>query len=120
MPGGEIDSLYFNDNNYASATRESQWYNVGLSVGSLAFTVFCSENCEFGIRWAVDKNYEAIQEFNRTLTANSSDTMEESVRTRYVQFYVKNIANTPCRLQISGFFFDKFLSKNKKGDTEGQ
>jgi hypothetical protein len=100
----EIRELWNNDSVHASATWESEWLDVS-SVLDLVFTGFVSQNYDIGIRWAIDNNFQPLAEEVFSVTGGDSYTFCKVVKFRKVQFFIRNIAVTPCILRSNGFFF---------------
>lgn len=103
----ELKEVFTYNPAYNSVIRETDFLNVSSAV-SLTYTIKCSENCEYGFRWAINSEFDVIEEVNYTLTGGNVSTVFTPVKARYCQFYVKNIAATPCNLQCCGFF-DKLI-----------
>jgi hypothetical protein len=100
----EILDLYQNDGVFPAVGWTSQWLNCSSSFQVL-FNTFESSDCEIGVRWAVDNNFEVIDEEIFPVTGGISESITREVKTRFVQFFVQNIAVQPSILRSNGFFF---------------
>ncbi len=104
----ELKEVFLKNAAYNLTTRETEFLNVS-SASTLTYTIKCSEDCEYGFRWAINSEFDVIEEVNYSLYGGDVATVYTPVRARYCQFYVKNIYATPCNLQTCAFFFDQLL-----------
>lgn len=103
----EIRELYQNTSNFNDNEWSSDWVFVG-DISQVIFDVYCSQNCTFGIRWAIDDQFVTDFEDIKTLLATETLSMTVPIRTRYAQFYVNTFGSLPCTLRTQGLFSTSF------------
>jgi hypothetical protein len=100
----ELSEGFINDDAYSSTSFTTEWINCS-SANNLTFTSYCSEAYDVGVRWAVDSNFFVISETTVNKLAGENHDLFVPVITRFVQFFVSNIASTPAELRCQGFFY---------------
>jgi len=104
----EITNVYQNSPAFSDAEWESPWNFLG-DVSAVKFTVYCSENANFSLRWAVDNKFEVITTDTYTVTGGTEESILVPITSRFCQFVVNNIASTPCDLKTQAFFFEDLM-----------
>ena len=82
----EIREVFQNSPNFNSSSFETQFIFLA-DISSLKFTVFCSENCDFGFRWAVDNQLQVIDTDTFSLTGGNTQEILQPITSRYCQFF---------------------------------
>lgn len=109
----EIISWFKNDIAYPDPTYEPPFLFLG-DVGALKFTIYCSQDTDFGFEWAVDTHYEVIAIDTYQALAGVEISITVPITARYGRIFVRNIAAVPSNLKVQVFFLSEFSS----GDVE--
>ena len=99
----EITDLFFNDPTYALTSRTKDWLNVS-AANSITYSVYCSEDCDMVINWAVDDQFEIIETNTSSLTGGNAKTIYMSIKAHFTRFNVTSIVSTPNDLKTQVFF----------------
>ena len=102
----ELNQVFQNSPTYGNSSWVSDFIYLG-DISTIKFTVYCDQNCDFGLRWAVDNQYQVITTDTNTLTGGAEESVMVPITSRYCQFFVNNIASNPCDLKTQAFFFDQ-------------
>jgi hypothetical protein len=98
----ETKELFFNGQiNTPSKTYE--WIDT-RGFFEISFLSFCDQNHDVGIRWSVDVNHDVVDEEIIPVTTNTN-YINRPIKTRYIQFFIQNVASTPAVLRTQSFFF---------------
>jgi len=109
----EVIPYFKNDIVYPDTTYEPPFVFFG-DVGALKFTIYCTQDADFGFEWAVDTQYEVIAIDTFQALAGVENSITVPVTARYGRIFVRNIAAVPSNLKVQIFFLNNFSS----GDVE--
>lgn len=98
----EIENIFFSDANYNVNNYYSEWVNMA-QLQYIRFTSFCNQVHDKGIEWAIDTNYNVIED-DTTAGLNNYDYREYPVKGRYGRLYIRNIAALPCNIELQAFY----------------
>ena len=98
----ELLELYQNNPSYASNEYISNWYYVADTT-FLTYTHSSSEIHTYGFEWTIDVKHEIFHTDNYVGVADTYYTQTVPLKSRFVRFYVKNIASVPSDLKTSIF-----------------
>lgn len=99
----ELTKWFLNDPVYGPASYIPPFLFLG-DIDDLRFTIYCSSNCDFGIEWAVDRNYEIIATDTFQALGGVEQQIEVPITARYGRIFVNTIATTPSNLKVQIFF----------------
>ena len=103
----EIQEAYQNTINFNGSEWKSNFIYLA-DVASITYTVNCSVNCEIGVNWAIDTNYEIILTDVGNVVGGSSKILTLATKAKYAQFYVNNFNSVPCELQTQALFSEVY------------
>ena len=103
----EITTVFQNSPSFNNPSFETEFIFLA-DINSVKYTVFCSADCEFGFRWAVDNQFQGIATDTYSLSAGTEQSILVPITARYCQFFVNNIASLPGDLKTQAFFLTKF------------
>ena len=99
-----VKEVNFNNPTFPNPTYESEWINMEAS-SYVVYTVFCSENADLQINYAVDSAFQIIDSDTLSLTGGTTAEMIPISKTLFAQFTVINISSIPSDLKVQLFFF---------------
>jgi len=108
MPG-EVLPYFKNDPVFGFTEYEPPFLFFG-DVGALKFTIYCTEDTDFGFEWAVDTQYEVIAIDTFQSLAGIEISITVPITARYGRIFVRNIASVPSDLKTQIFFLSNFSS----------
>ena len=100
----EIQTFFFNDVSYSSASYTSLWFNVSSSK-AFTFTVFCSSDCDIVIEEAIDDGYQIICSKISSHIGGNVFSVTKNTGLAFVRLSVINIVSLPCNLKVQGYFY---------------
>ena len=99
-----VKEVNFNDPTFPNPTFISEWINLEASSYTV-YTVFCSENCDLVINWAVDDGFQIIDSTTVSLTGGTTEEIIPISKALFAQYTVINIASNPANLKVQLFFY---------------
>jgi hypothetical protein len=113
----EIQEVYQNDSNFSAVEWKSNWIFLA-DVASITYTVNCSVNCDIGVNWSIDTNYEIILTDSGNVIGGSSKILTIPTKAKYAQFYVNNFNSVPCELQTQALFSETYTCDANGSSTD--
>ena len=102
-----IKEIFQNNPSYPDPSYISEWINADAS-SYITYTVYCDQNCDVQLDWAVDDSYQVIRTETIPLIAPTTVDVTYPTIARFIRFSVVNIAANPCNLKTSAFFLKNF------------
>lgn len=99
-----IKDIFLNDTNYPDSTYTSEWTNLESSSYTV-FTVYCSEDCDIVVNWAVDNQFQIFDTDTVSLTGGTAEEIVLGTKASFAQYQVLNIASTPSDLKLQAWFY---------------
>lgn len=94
-----------NNTAYDDTEFISPWYDVS-SYSDIEFLVKCDENLTQKIEFAMDLNFQIVNDVSVSVLANTANNLKSIVKTRYARFILENIAAVPCDLECQAFYYN--------------
>jgi len=111
----EVIPYFLNNIAYPDTTYEPPFVFFG-DVGALKFTIYCTQDADFGFEWAVDTQYEVITIDTFQALAGVENSITVPVTARYGRVFVRNINAVPSNLKVQIFFLNDFSSESGSED----
>ena len=103
---GEIIELF----QYSPTNNTTSWTSEVLNMIAakyITFTVYCSENFDLTVEWAITSDFINIIDTETTsVNGGFAEILQLPIKAQYIRFKINNIAATPNILATQGFFFE--------------